>query len=168
MSTATDLAGLFRRDLTRLVQELNAFPGEETLWQVLPPIANPAGNLALHIEGNLREYVGRQLGKVPYSRQRDLEFSTQALGKENLIQRIEAVIELVPRVVSGLSGAELDAIYPEKVYSAPCATAQLLFSLYGHLSYHLGQIDYLRRILTKAAAIEFVSIEPQQLSRAGR
>ena len=51
MSTATDLAFLFSRDLTRLGKQIEAFPNDEALWQTLPGVLNPAGNLALHIEG---------------------------------------------------------------------------------------------------------------------
>jgi len=158
MRIANELAELFKRDLTRLVQELSAFSNEETLWQIVPPITNSAGNLALHLEGNLREYIGRQLGNVPYSRQRDLEFATKVLPKQDLIRRLQAVSELVPGIVSGLSGPALEATYPEEVYSPALSTGQFLLLLYGHLNYHLGQIDYLRRMLTKEGAIELASL----------
>jgi hypothetical protein len=158
MRIANELAELFKRDLTRLVQELSAFSNEETLWQIVPPITNSAGNLALHLEGNLREYIGRQLGNVAYSRQRDLEFATKVLPKQDLIRRLQAVSELVPGIVSGLSGPALEATYPEEVYSPALSTGQFLLLLYGHLNYHLGQIDYLRRMLTKEGAIELASL----------
>jgi len=159
MSIANELAELFKRDLARLVQELSAFSNEETLWQVVPPITNSAGNLALHLEGNLREYIGRQLGNVPYTRRRDLEFVTTLLPKQDLIRRLQAVSELVPDIVSGLSGPALEATYPEKVFASSLSTGQVLLSLYGHLNYHLGQIDYLRRMLTKEGAIELAGLQ---------
>ena len=81
MSLARNLALLFRRDLSRLIQQIDAFPDDETLWLRLPGITNSAGNLALHIEGNLREYIGRQIGKLPYDRMRDLEFSSKGCRK---------------------------------------------------------------------------------------
>ena len=158
MSIANELAELYQRDLTRLVQQLSAFPNDETLWQVLPPITNSAGNLALHLEGNLREYIGRQLGNVPYSRRRDLEFATKALPKRDLVRRLQAVSELVPGIVSGLSGQALEATYPEEVYSPALSTGQFVLSLYGHVNYHLGQIDYLRRMLTQEGAIKLATL----------
>lgn len=160
MSIAIELAELFKRDLARLVQELSAFSNEETVWQVVPPITNSAGNLALHLEGNLREYIGRQLGNVPYTRQRDLEFAKNTLPKQDLIDRLQAVWELVPGVVSGFSDPALEATYPEEVYSPSLSTGQFVLSLYGHLNYHLGQIDYLRRMLTKVGAIELAGLKP--------
>ena len=154
----TELAELFRRDLTRLMQELQAFSGEDALWRVAPGVTNSAGNLTLHVEGNLREYVGRQLGHVPYTRQRNLEFSLRALPAGDLVQRIGAVKELVPGIVAGLSPAQLEAMYPEMVFGAHISTRQLLLSLYGHLNYHMGQIDYLRRILTGGTGIKFAGL----------
>ena len=158
MSAGNELSKLFRRDITRLLQELKAFPDEEALWQRLPGISNSAGNLALHLEGNLREYIGRQLGRVPYDRQRDLEFSSPGLQLHDLLQRLTVVKEMIPDIVSGLSHAVLEANYPEKVLSAPLSTRQFLIHLHGHLNYHLGQIDYLRRILTQGTAIPFAGL----------
>ncbi len=158
MSLATELAELFRRDLARLVQELEAFADDESLWRCVPGISNSVGNLTLHLEGNLREYIGRQLGHIPYHRQRSLEFSLQGISAADLIQRIVAVKELIPDVISRLSTTELESTYPEEVFSAPLSTQQFLISLHGHLNYHLGQIDYLRRILTRGTAIEFVDL----------
>ncbi len=109
-------------------------------------MTNAAGTLALHLEGNLREYIGRQLGGIDYARDRPLEFSRRGVEQQELVARIEAVRILVPRVIEALSEQQLAAIYPEQVLSAPITTRQFLIHLNGHLNYHLGQIDYLRRI----------------------
>ena len=153
MTAAIELSELFRRDITRLLQEVKAFPVEAALWQRLPGITNSVGNLALHLEGNLREYVGRQLGGVPYRRQRDLEFSLSGLSRDDLLQRVVGLQEIIPEIVAGLSDAVLDAAYPEEVLGAPISTRKFLIHLQGHLNYHLGQIDYLRRILTEGTAL---------------
>ena len=158
MPFAIELAALFRRDLTRLMQEVEAFPDDATLWRTLPGTANSAGNLTLHLEGNLREFIGRQLGAVAYTRTRPAEFSTRDVSKAELLERIAAVRELVPEVVASLTEAQFDAEFPEQVFGAPIPTRQLVLSLYGHLSYHLGQIDYLRRILTGDGAVPFAGL----------
>lgn len=158
MSLAHEIAALFQRDLTRLLQELRAFPDDATLWKHLPGVSNPAGNLVLHLEGNLREYIGRQLGGIPYVRRRETEFSETEIPASELIRRIESVVEMIPKVVAALSSAELDAAYPENVLGVPASTQQVLISLHGHLNYHLGQIDYLRRILTNGAAVAFTGL----------
>lgn len=158
MDLAHELAALLRRDLTKLVQELSAFPDDRLLWERAPGVANSAGNLALHLEGNLREYIGRQLGGIAFTRERPLEFSTTGLPLVNLIARIERVKETIPAVVAGLSQETLDATYPENVLGVPLSARQFVIHLLGHLNWHLGQIDYLRRILTKGSALEFARL----------
>jgi len=158
MTIAGGLAALFSRDLTRLIQELQAFPGDEVLWQRAPGVKNSAGNLVLHLEGNLREYIGRQLGQVAYSRVRDQEFAFSGVSRDELIQRMEQVRELVATVVSGLPDGDLAAAYPEVVLDTPLSSLDFLVHLHGHLNFHLGQIDYLRRILTEGSAVAFAGL----------
>jgi uncharacterized damage-inducible protein DinB len=155
---ATELAAIYARDLTRLVQEISAFPDTATLWQTRAGITNSAGNLALHLEGNLREYIGRQLGKVDYTRDRPREFGDSGIEQDEMIERLAAVRELIPRVVAHLSPDELDAAQPELHNGAPLSSRQMLIHLAGHLNYHLGQIDYLRRVLTGDSAIELAGL----------
>jgi hypothetical protein len=156
VGAAVELAVLYRRDLRRLVQELDAFPSEDALWGKLPGIANAAGNLFLHLEGNQREYIGRQLGGVIYQRQRDLEFGSAPIPPADLKRRIAPLVELIPGIVEGLSPEVLDGNYPEHVNGQVVSTRQFLIHLIGHLNYHLGQIDYLRRVLTGDSAISLV------------
>lgn len=153
MTFSTDLADLFRRDLTTLVRQLEAFPKDELLWQTVPGVANAAGNLVLHLEGNLREYVGRQLGGVPYTRNRPLEFSARDVAKHELARRIREVAELIPAVVGALTPVQLQAEYPQVVLERPLSTHAFLTHLYGHFNWHLGQIDYLRRVLSGEGAV---------------
>lgn len=145
MSIAKELASLFRRDLARLGKQIASFPGDEALWTRLPGAPNAAGNLALHIEGNLREFVGRQLGGLAYTRNRELEFNAQGMSKEKIVGRIEDLIATIPSVVEQLSPQQMETEYPQVVLDAPMSTAKFLIHLYGHLNWHLGQIDTLRR-----------------------
>ena len=158
MSTAHELAALFRRDLTRLIQEIEAFPGEDALWKTVPGITNSAGNLALHLEGNLREFVGRQLGQRTYSRKRDLEFSSTGVSRAELGSRLAGLKQVIPDVIAGLSAQQLNMDYPEMVLGVVTSTQQFLMALYGHLSWHMGQIDYLRRALTGDGAIKLAGL----------
>ena len=157
---AAELAALYTRDLTRLVQELSAFPDTATLWQTRAGITNSAGNLALHLEGNLREFIGRLLGNQDYARDRPREFSDSGLEKRELITRLSAVRDEIPMVIAGLSAEELDAAYPMVYGGMTLPTRQMLIHLEGHLSYHLGQIDYLRRVLTGDGAVTFAELQP--------
>ena len=158
MTLAAGLAALFSRDLTRLIQELQAFPGDEAVWKLAPGVKNSAGNLVLHLEGNLREFIGRQLGGVAYTRARDQEFALNGLSRDDLVQRMEQVKELVAKVVGQLSDTELAAAYPERLLETTRSSHDFLVHLHGHLNYHLGQIDYLRRILTEGSAVAFAGL----------
>jgi hypothetical protein len=152
------LADLFRRDLTRLTQELQAFPDDGSVWKTLPGVANSAGSLTRHLEGNLRHYIGTQLGSIPYTRDRAVEFGPTQVPLADLIQRIESLQPLIPNIIAGLNQSQLDAVFPEPLWGAERITSQFLFHLYGHLNFHLGQIGYLRRILTGGSAVKFVQL----------
>ncbi len=155
---STELASLYVRDLTRLTQELRAFPDTPALWRTAPGVTNAAGTLALHLEGNLREYIGRQLGQIDYQRDRPLEFSARGIAQGELIRRIEAVRDTIPPVIAALTPAILDATYPEAYNGAAISTRQFLLHLLGHFNYHLGQIDYLRRVTTGDGAISLATL----------
>ena len=142
-----DLSSLYQRDLDKLTIQIQAFPDTGMLWKRLPGITNPAGNLALHLEGNLLEYVGRQLGNVPYRRDRALEFAATDLQKEDLLARLKALAQLVPSTLQAVSEEQMKALFPIEVLGGPLSVEDFLIHLYGHLNWHLGQIDYLRRVL---------------------
>jgi hypothetical protein len=154
VSITNDLAALFRRDLSKLAQQIEAFPNDETLWQTLPGVTNSAGNLALHLEGNLREFIGRQLGKLPYSRKRDLEFSLKGIRKEELSTRLAELQLSIPSIIGELSSEQMEMEYPQVVLERAMSTREFLIHLYGHLNWHLGQVDYLRRVLTGDGAVK--------------
>jgi len=150
MSITNELAALFRRDLAKFAKQIESFPTDELLWQTLPGVINPAGNLALHIEGNLSEFVGRQLGGLPYQRNRDLEFSSKLGSRADLIARLAKLSESIPAVIEALNADELEKEYPQVVLDRSMSSGEFLIHLYGHLNWHLGQLDYLRRMITAA------------------
>jgi hypothetical protein len=160
MPPIIDLADLYQRDLTRLQQQIEAFPTDESLWQVIPGISNPAGTLVLHLEGGLRHFIGYRLGNIAYQRKRAEEFTTKGLNKSELVSRTEALRRSVPTVIRSLSEQAMRQQYPEVILERPISTEGWLVSLFGHVSWHLGQIDYLRRTLTGGGAIEAAGLQP--------
>jgi hypothetical protein len=156
--SSRELAAIFDRDLIRLTQELRAFPDTSTVWQTAPGVANAAGTLALHLEGNLREFVGRLLGQIAFERNRPLEFSARGVERDEIVSRVDAVREMVSRVIASLPDEVLSASYPEPYDGASVSTHQFLVHLLAHLNYHLGQIDYLRRFTTGQSAITLASL----------
>lgn len=158
MRLQDEIAALFRRDLNRLIQELQALDNDSQLWEKSEGVSNSMGNLALHLEGNLREYVGRQLGDVPYQRHRDQEFAPSGLSRADLVRRLGEVRDIVVQAVSRLSDPRLTEPFPERVLGVEWSTQQFIFHLLAHFNYHLGQIDYLRRFLTKKSAITLATL----------
>lgn len=138
---------LFDRDLDRLKFEISSYQNEKTLWYFEKGIANSAGNLCLHLIGNLNTYIGCELGKIDYVRQRDLEFSAKGLSKKELIQKVEDTKTRVNLALDMLTLEQLKNEYPILVFDSKTSTEYLLVHLTTHLTYHLGQINYHRRLL---------------------
>lgn len=137
---------VFEKDLNRLKIEIEAFEVEENLWLKSDGINNSAGNLCLHIIGNLNNYIGAILGNTGYIRNRPLEF-TEKITKNNLLEKIEKTQVVVFKTLESLNPDHLERIYPEDVLGYRMTTEYFIIHLLGHLNYHLGQINYHRRIL---------------------
>jgi hypothetical protein len=138
---------LFNRDLNRLFKEIDAYTDEAVLWHTAEGISNPAGNLCLHLIGNLNEFIGRQLGEIPYIRNRPLEFSATGVPKKELLQMIENTQKVVEKAIKKVKIKQFKDKYPENVLGYDMTIHYFLVHLNGHLNYHLGQINYHRRIL---------------------
>ena len=138
---------LFRRDLEKLRQEIGYYTDEKKLWVIEKSIANSAGNLCLHLIGNLNTYIGAEIGKTGYIRHRDLEFSRKDIPQKELLKKIEDTILIVEAALDNLTAKQLDEEYPILVFSEKTSTGYFLVHLTTHLTYHLGQINYHRRLL---------------------
>jgi len=141
------LKTIFNRDLTKLRTEIASYKQEANLWRVEKDIANPAGNLCLHLVGNLNTYIGAILGNSDYIRNRDLEFSARDIPKEELLRKIDDTIKVAERVLDTLTPDQLKAEYPQLVLAEKTTTEFFLVHLATHLAYHLGQVNYHRRLL---------------------
>lgn len=139
------IATILVRDLRTLKRELDAFKDERHIWRTAPGITNSAGTLTLHLAGNLRHFVGAQLGKTGYVRDRDAEFARRDVPRADLLKEIDAAIADVERCVPKQSDKDLARPYPIPVGGVTVATGDFLTHLATHLTYHLGQLDYLRR-----------------------
>jgi len=143
------LKKLYIRDLDRLKQEIRLYENEDKLWYVEEGISNTAGNLCLHLIGNLNTYIGAALGKSGYVRNRPAEFSLKDIPREKLLEKIGETKLVVIQTLDGLTEADLAAEYPVLVFEEKTSTEYLLVHLTTHLTYHLGQINYHRRLLDK-------------------
>lgn len=141
------LKTLYRRDLEKLRQEIDAYQDENRIWYVEKYIPNSAGNLCLHLIGNLNAFIGAEIGKSGYVRQRELEFSLKDVPKSELLKKIDDTIVVVDAALDTLTDEQFDEEYPIIVFTEKMTTGYFLVHLTTHLTYHLGQINYHRRLL---------------------
>jgi len=141
------LIGPFEKDINKLKEEISLYKSESDLWKLKGDIKNSPGTLALHITGNLKHFIGAQLGKTGYLRERDKEFSDRNISKEKLLTGLNEALEVVKTTLPKLSDEDLKKDFPIPFLEKTCPTIEILFILYGHLNYHLGQINYHRRLL---------------------
>lgn len=145
----TTLKLLFERDLKKLKSEIESYKNEKNLWCTEKDIANSAGNLCLHLIGNLNTYIGAQIGKTNYIRHRELEFSSKNIPRTELVKSINETIIVVNKALDKLTDDQLKNEYPILVFEQKTSTEHFLVHLITHLNYHLGQINYHRRLLDK-------------------
>lgn len=142
-----NLKALFNRDLNQLKTEIESYQNESDIWTIQKGIANSAGNLCLHLVGNLNTYIGAEFGKTGYVRNRPLEFSLKNIPRAELLSKIEETIIVVDNALDNISEEELKKEYPLLVFENKTSTEFMLIHLTTHLAYHLGQINYHRRLL---------------------
>ena len=147
-----DLSRLLARELATLRDELLAYPDEPAIWAVPPGLPNSAGTLALHMAGNLRWFIGTQLGTTGYVRDREAEFARRDVPRKELIAYVEAAADEVTRTLATLDPAVLEAPFPLEVGGLRFPTGRFLLHLEAHFAYHLGQLDYHRRTVTGSSA----------------
>jgi uncharacterized damage-inducible protein DinB len=145
----TILADLYERDLNKLKTEIGEYADEADLWKKSGTIPNSAGNLSLHLCGNLRHFIGAVLGETGYVRDRDLEFSNEGVSRATLLGEIDATIADIGSTLTKVSDETLASDYPIDVFGKGLfKTDWFLVHLATHFNYHLGQIDYHRRLIS--------------------
>jgi uncharacterized damage-inducible protein DinB len=146
--TIAGLHTLIVRELNAFIREVEMFPDDARLWQTVPGITNSAGNLALHVTGNLQHFIGHVLGGTGYVRNRDDEFARRSGTRAWLATELNRTIDVVSKVLPQVTGETLAREYPERVADQSINCRVFLLHLGVHLAYHLGQAGYLRRALT--------------------
>jgi uncharacterized damage-inducible protein DinB len=145
------VAAILDRDLQALAREVMAYPDDESLWQLPEGLANSAGTLVLHLTGNVQHFFGAQLGGTGFVRDRPAEFSARGVPRSALLVQIEAARSAVRAAVAKLTDETLTRDFPEVVGGVRVVTGEYLMHLVAHFAYHLGQVDYHRRMITRDA-----------------
>jgi uncharacterized damage-inducible protein DinB len=139
---------IFQRELRALRREIEAYPNEKDIWAVPEGIGNSAGTLSLHLAGNLQHYLGARLGGTGYIRDRDAEFSRRNVSRTEILDQLEAANVAISRAFERVNDSDLTMAYPEKISGSTLTNGEWLVHLVAHMGYHLGQIDYHRRLVT--------------------
>lgn len=142
------LLTIIERDLNKLESEINLYPDEASIWTITNGIKNSGGTLCLHLCGNLQYYIGTELGNTKYVRNRDQEFAARNIPRSSLINEIRTTKSAVRETLEQLNPHLLEKEYPVQVLGFPMTITFFLIHLAAHLNYHLGQVNYHRRIVT--------------------
>lgn len=142
------LIQIYEQGLTKLAEEINLYPDDASLWTPLEGITNPGGNLSLHLTGSLQHFIGAQLGDSGYVRNRDAEFNLKNISRKKLLDEVEAAKMAVKDVLEQVSKKELDKNFPQLIGGETVTTEYLLVYMVGHFNWHLGQINYHRRLVS--------------------
>lgn len=141
------LSQLYRRDLLKLKHEIELYAEESAIWATVPSIPNSGGNLCLHLIGNLNAYIGAGLAGSGYVRNRPAEFAQKDIPKAELLAMIDQTIEAVGKGLDAVSEDQWSEDFPVVIWEEPSEMGFTLVHLLGHLNYHLGQINYHRRMV---------------------
>jgi uncharacterized damage-inducible protein DinB len=119
---------------------------EAQLWQKPLAESNSVGHLILHLTGNLNHFVGAQLGKTGYVREREKEFTDASPPpRSQVFENLDAAVAMFRSVVGGLTEPQLMATHPTEKFGNVLKT---LHHLLAHFAMHRGQMSYIRRLVT--------------------
>ena len=139
---------ILERDLQKLAEEIAGYTNESLIWKIMPGISNSAGNLCLHLCGNLQHFIGAVLGGSGYIRNRDAEFSQKDIPREKLLLEIQETKNVVRETLMKLDPSLVTKNFPQDVLGKAHTTEFFLIHLIAHFNYHLGQVNYHRRLVS--------------------
>ena len=120
---------LFERDLQKLKTEIELYKDEDNLWIVKEGIGNSAGNLCLHLIGNLSHFIGATLGNTGYVRHREDEFNLKNIPRQDLITNIDNCGLIVKTTLQKLTATDIEKEFPQNVFDKSINTEMMLMHL---------------------------------------
>ena len=145
---SSELTRFFLRELACLRRELEAYPDEDLIWHVPSGAPNSSGTLALHLSGNIQHYIGAILGGNDYARDRDAEFTTRGLSRADLLDHVAAAERTVSAILPQIHDSSLTEPFSEPMRGVTLSKREAFLHVAMHLAYHIGQVDYHRRLVT--------------------
>jgi len=136
------LASRFAANSAR-VRELASPLSNAQFWQRPFCYGNSFGHLVLHLTGNLNYYIGAQIAKTGYVRDRPREFNDpNPPGKEEALRRFDDAVTMVLRTIRAQSLEDWSADYSGAGTDATTRLAMIL-QCAAHMQHHIGQMIYL-------------------------
>jgi uncharacterized damage-inducible protein DinB len=134
--------------LPRIVRCLEILTPEQIWWRP-HETSNSVGNLVLHLEGNVRQWIISGLGGAPDLRQRDLEFKERGpFPRRVLADRLTKTVGEACRVMGKLSPDDLAHVH--KIQGFQVTGMEAAFHVTEHFSHHAGQIILLTKMLRQS------------------
>jgi hypothetical protein len=140
------------RDVAALERELELYPDDSSVWKSVTGLPNSAGNLILHLSGSLQYFFGALLGNTGYLRNREAEFSKRDVPRHELRKELAAARQGVLAGFEQLTPERLEQPFPARITDTDLSTRLTILQFVTHVAYHLGQLDYHRRMVTGNSA----------------
>lgn len=150
------LVDIYPRRIARCLQLLS----QEEIWWRPNPASNSVGNMVLHLQGNVRQWIIAGLGKQADRRDRDREFAeTGPIPRRRLLADMRRTKDDAREVLMNLSQADLLKSYSIQGYrvtglQAVCHVAE-------HFAFHAGQIIYVTK-LKRGKDLKFTRLPTQK------
>jgi len=145
--TTKELARLYKRDIERFITEIELFNDENNLLKTKGSAKNSSGNLTLHIIGGLSFHIGVTLANLDFVRNRNQEFIRKGVPRESMTAQLSNLIPLIVDTITSMPDRQLNELHPNLYDGQNETIGYVLTQILLHLNYHLGQINYLRRML---------------------
>ena len=127
--------------ITRCLQTLS----EADIWWRPNSASNSVGNVVLHLEGNIRQWIIAGLGGEPDRRDRSHEFAERGpIPRPKLIAGLRAAVTKATRVLLKISARDLKRLYT--IQGLRVSGMIAIQHVLEHFAYHAGQIIYVTKL----------------------
>ena len=127
--------------IVKCLQQLS----ENDIWWRPNAASNSAGNLVLHLCGNVRQWIISNLGENPDGRDRDSEFAERGpIPREVLTARLKSTVQEACEVLSRLHEETLSRKYV--IQGLHVTGLEAIAHVVEHFAYHTGQIVYITKL----------------------
>jgi uncharacterized damage-inducible protein DinB len=131
---------------------------DSEIWKRPNKHSNSAGNLMLHLSGNIRQWIISSLGNVEDSREREKEFAADGgYSKSQLAEKLFSTLEEAKKIIQNISAEEI--LKKRKVQGYYYSGIAIIIHVTEHYSYHTGQIIFWTKLLKDKDLAFFAGVD---------